>query len=468
MNLTNLTRPVFSLDYIMQTKFTNLDGAALEYSIDGGITWNPVRNTDPGTGADIDIGIDWFTTQGFSSSVGDNSLYGWSGDLWNGAGSNITWLSGKHKLDFITPKNKVRFRLAFGSDAAAGTEFEGFAFTNVKVESRNRLLLIENFTNQNKTAANGVSYAQNKTDYDNITQLESVKMQYHLNYPSEDINSTINTADQTARSAYYGIVLTDANIPRTYIDGVSGGDITGGWADVRRGRRELIPSPIELEIKSEAAEVGYLKARVSIKALVDIPDAVVNLPKFKNMVVRMAVVEKTDQNSNQFVFRDFISSPIGISLYDSLPKVQGDSIVVMDSILIEDLSILATNLTDLSLVAYVQDDSTREVYQAAIDLNPVLTINPVTSTEDPEYAEKINLYPNPASNLVNIQLPNVVVRNTPVVFFDAFGRSVYQNSFSPGERNKSVSTSELTGGIYIVQIGTPDGGVARRKVMVVH
>ena len=88
--------------------------------------------------------------------------------------------------------------------------------------------------------------------------------------------------------------------------------------------------------------------------------------------------------------------------------------------------------------------------------------------ENPAYADRINLFPNPANHEVNIQLPAAVIKNTPVAMFDTYGRTVYENTIGVGERSESVNTTNMTGGVYIIQIGTPDGGVARRKVMVVH
>jgi hypothetical protein len=45
---------------------------------------------------------------------------------------------------------------------------------------------------------------------------------------------------------------------------------------------------------------------------------------------------------------------------------------------------------------------------------------------------------------------------------------VYENVFNAGEKRKTVNTAEFTGGMYIIQVNTPEGNMARRKVMVVH
>jgi hypothetical protein len=453
----DLTRPLISLDYISNTREVGYDGAVLEYSVNGGVSWVPLGNTSTGIG--------WYNNNGFTGSiVGATNTFGWSGNLFNVVNGLPEWLEARHKLDGITPKNNLRFRIAFGSNSDA--ELSGFAFTNLKIENRNRLVLIENFTNENKDATyTGVTYAENKTAYDNIGPLESLKVQYHLNWPSEDTNSKLNLEEQTARMAYYGVVLSTNSIPRTFIDGSSNGDITGVWATTLRNKKELSPAPIELKVITEPAETGYLKAKVSIKALLDIP----KIPANRNIVSRIALVEKTDVSTNQNVFRRFISSPIGFSLYDQLSLLSGETIVYSDSILVEELSVLAANLSDLALVAFVQDDSTKEVYQADILLDPDFTsISPITSIEDPAYASKITLYPNAANQEVNIVLPNEVTKTTPVSMLDAYGKEVYQNYFSPGQKRKVINTTDMAAGMYIIRITTPEGGVATKKVMVVH
>jgi hypothetical protein len=51
---------------------------------------------------------------------------------------------------------------------------------------------------------------------------------------------------------------------------------------------------------------------------------------------------------------------------------------------------------------------------------------------------------------------------------DAYGKAVYENYFSPGQKRKSVNTTDMAAGMYVIQIATPDGGVVTKKIMVVH
>ena len=164
------------------------------------------------------------------------------------------------------------------------------------------------------------------------------------------------------------------------------------------------------------------------------------------------------------MFRKFLTSAIGTAV--PLPLTQGVPIILEDSVLVSE-GMIPNNDTDISLIAFIQDENTKSMYQAAIEASTVLP-TPITGIEDPDYGSRINLFPNPANQEVNVQLPASVAKVTPVQMMDTYGRIVYESSFAPGERTKTVNTSELSGGVYIFQISTPEGSVARRKIMVIH
>ena len=95
--------------------------------------------------------------------------------------------------------------------------------------------------------------------------------------------------------------------------------------------------------------------------------------------------------------------------------------------------------------------------------------SPNAEESEPEEVNKqFNVHPNPANEEINITLPNAVKNPTPVELYDAFGRIVYESVFNTGERTKTVSTEGLADGIYMLQVMTPQGGKAIRKVMIKH
>jgi uncharacterized repeat protein (TIGR03803 family) len=90
----------------------------------------------------------------------------------------------------------------------------------------------------------------------------------------------------------------------------------------------------------------------------------------------------------------------------------------------------------------------------------------VTEEETTEINE-IVIYPNPSNNEFSIQLPAPATEATPVKLTDQLGKEVSRFSFHIGEQNKTISTSDLLTGLYILQVET-GGKNSYKKVMVVH
>jgi hypothetical protein len=449
LDIMNIDRPVLSFNYIMNTD-ENRDGVAFEYSKNGGVTWLPLGGPSSG--------FNWFNTSGFITGTIGNSTVGLSGNSWELPDnvSGDTLIQARRSLDNLpnlsqAERAKVRFRIAFKTDNVR--ELDGISFNNLTIASRNRVLLVENFTNEGDA-----SYSDNNTAFKNISISEAVKIQYHVGAPGSDANYLINTADPSARAAFYGIPLTDQAIPRGYIDGYSNGNFIGsGWVSTQFSQRALKVAPFSVVVGTVASsDPTYITVSATVTALEAIPN-------LRKPVLQIALVEKI-AGSNEYVLRKLLPSAIGRELTTPMP--QGTIANITESVRIENPDVV---ISQLAIVAFVQDEETREVYQAAIDMNPAnLPVVNITGAEDAEYAKKINLFPNPANNDLNIQLPAGVTKNTPMQMIDTYGRTVVENSFAPGENNKVINTSELTEGVYIMQMSTPDGKTARRKIMVIH
>ncbi len=455
-DIFNIDRPVITLDFVLNTE-SNRDGVVLEYSEDGGITWQSLGG--------VNSGINWFNTTGFFTGNIGNSPIGWSDnsfDLEDNPSSD-TLAQGRKALDNIPgltrlDRQKLRLRFAFRTDN--NRELEGFAFNNLKIETRNRIILLENFTNENDPAyiANNTKFINN---FDNaISSDEAVKLQYHVGFPQPDGHYAINTADPSARAAFYGIPLTDQYIPSGFIDGKTGGNFTNtGWVLNEYGRRSLKVSPYELTVSSlPSTDPTYLKFNVDVTALT-------RIFAFQRPVLHIALVEKKPDANNDFVLRKMIPDAAGLKL--PAPMDQGESANFIDSVRLDNPTI---NLDSIAIIAFIQDElPPREVYQAAIDLNPtnLPDQNLITGIEDKDFGNKISIYPNPANREVNVVLPERTL--TPIVLnlMDAHGRTVHTNGFATGEQQKTLDTSELTSGLYILQFNTQQG-VVRKKVMVVH
>jgi hypothetical protein len=119
MDFAALTDPEVQLKVWYEAEFS-WDGALLQYSTDGGLTWVNLG----GVGDDLN----WYTDGTINGLPAPQD--GWSGraDSSNGSGG---WLLTSHEAGALAGLSGVRLRVLFGSDGSVHDE--GFAFDDVRV-----------------------------------------------------------------------------------------------------------------------------------------------------------------------------------------------------------------------------------------------------------------------------------------------------------------------------------------------
>ncbi len=78
----------------------------------------------------------------------------------------------------------------------------------------------------------------------------------------------------------------------------------------------------------------------------------------------------------------------------------------------------------------------------------------------------INIYPNPASDLIAIQLTDLNKSDVAIELYDATGRRIQQTTLYQGSTIAYFDTQTLYAGNYVIRIHT-DGGTMTRKVAIV-
>jgi len=115
------------------------------------------------------------------------------------------------------------------------------------------------------------------------------------------------------------------------------------------------------------------------------------------------------------------------------------------------------NFDDLMVVAWVQDAETKEVFQSvAFDVAS-------TSTED--ISTKMNVYPNPATNQVLVNVEALSTANSTVHLVNVMGQVVANGNTNNGQFTFDVSS--LSNGIYTVKM-IADSKQAIKKIVVKH
>jgi len=113
-DFTNSEYPVIAFDYWVNTE-TGTDGFRVDFSVDGGSTWNPLP-------ANSNHNLNWFTGN-YVTALGTD---GWSGSTSTGYTLARTLLPSS-----VNGKNNVKFRFVFASDAS--TSLEGVAIDNFRI-----------------------------------------------------------------------------------------------------------------------------------------------------------------------------------------------------------------------------------------------------------------------------------------------------------------------------------------------
>ncbi|HEY8934857.1 MAG TPA: T9SS type A sorting domain-containing protein, partial [Cyclobacteriaceae bacterium] len=430
-DLSAFNKPVLQLKYWNKTDLAK-DGTVLQYSIDGGANWATLGSSLSG--------LNWYSSATISSAPGGFNQYGWTGQ------QQDSWLIGKNSLNEIPGgHSNVRFRIAFASDERE--EYDGFAFNNVIIEERNRIALVEHFTNTG--APGSVASINNFLTDPAMNTSEVVRLEYHTNFPSEDVINTQNEQDNNARSAYYGI--SSGTVPIGFIDGTRNGTLgfQTNWFKVALAKRSLSSSPFEIDIatlpSAKPNQITVVSKITKIGLL-----GVVN-PK---PIMHVVIIEKS-VGTDGFIMRKFLPSASGTAMITtpSIPTITKDTLTWN----VEHVN----DLSQLGIIVFIQDENTGEVYQSAMLENPTDLPTVITGTEMP-LADQINVYPSPANKSVMIQLPKAVMENTPVKMFDVSGHEVHNSVFKTGEVRKTINSQDFAAGVYLIQIETA-GTIVRKK-----
>jgi hypothetical protein len=453
------TKPVISLD-VWSDVPEGIDGAVLQVNVTGNIEELVSPSNPDGdwfTVGKVDEGINWYDDQGIVSNPGNqtSTSTGWTGKYGG-------WKKAIFKLDTLIGQTNVLMRIAFASSSPRG---DGFAFDNIFVGERSRSVLLENFTNANIAPPIGPNTGlHNFANYTNIgTAGEVVKIQYHTAFPVDDPINDLNQQMNNARTAFYGVTES----PTIRIDGRFNTGNISLWRDDLYDERVLTPSPIKLSV-SAVKDGSVVKINTTIENTTTENISIAGINVFttivKKIVIDPALLGISGNSQFEYVASQMLPSPAGINLRNEISSGE-----ILAGATFNVPEVIWENPNGDAIVVFVQSTggNKKDVHQAFL-LNTPPTPDAVTSTEDPQYAEKVHFYPNPANREVNIELPAAVVRETAVSLLDAHGRAVVHSTFGAGERRKTISTADLAGGVYLIQLSDPSGGLIRKKVMVVH
>jgi hypothetical protein len=448
-DISPLTRPMISMDVWVDVQ-DGFDGAVLQYFSAAG-EWKNVGF--------INQGLHWYDGQGIPGMANNQVLgrYGWTKPT-NG------WVSARFSLEHIDEVDRVaiRFRIAFGSDANTpeGVVNNGFAFDNVFIGNKTRNVLVEHFTNTYTNGDESNEYLYNTFNDQANTAGDSadfVMLQYHLGVPTSDLLYEDNEEDPGARALYYGFDIA----PRSIMDGLSdfSGDTDSKITPVGIDSLALKDPLFTIRLDTVLTNRNVIGVNTSVSA---------NKPFNGQLILHVAVVEN-EINLEGTIYRSVLKKMLygadGFVLPDEAWDVDSDGQVYEIN---WDIDMTIYDPTKVSLVAFIQDKLTKEVYQAEYLKLMDKEQGAVTSILDEFDAavKAMRLYPNPVRDQLTIVNTNDKFAEYYYEIVDQRGVKILSSNMSFTNGEYTINTSTIPNGVYYVVIGVENKPLIYRKIVV--
>jgi hypothetical protein len=479
-----LKRPVISFDFYNQ--LSPSDGVVLEYSMDGKNIADPTKNwrfTVGETNLDNPTGSNWYNGTGLVTKPGDQPKgdYGWT----QAETASNKWVEARHSLDLVDKRKQVVFRFALGSSDQP-KQGVGFAIDNVRIGSRTRTVLLENFTSLSNTSTDSrgnIERAEKQLLMDdarlgaNIKNgVDVVRLNYHLSLPKEDPFNLNNPNELGARALFYNVTQT----PRVQMDGYTNENLFSTWInDFKLKTLDLAEADVSVSaqiVKDEGDDKGAIKGTVFVKSRTK-----EGLPKEQTVLHIVLVEQKVDlatlspQKKALVQTGELTSDYVVKKLYPTAAGTRFETDLKLNESRVFNFkwtpdfaSFYPTDLTkpNLAIIAIVQNAFTKEVYQTAIALN--LEYPPLVTGIKEWTTEAISCYPNPTNNQMVVSLSALAAQPIYINLVDQFGRVVLQDQIEAGQKSKLLDTSLLAEGIYLVEFLSQGTSALRKRIVVKH
>ncbi|MFZ5970546.1 MAG: PKD domain-containing protein [Bacteroidota bacterium] len=465
-DLRQLDRPMISFNHFVS--LAGGEGVVVEFSTDNKNladatkTWKVLGK--------VGSGVAWYDANGLSSQPGGSGNT--SGLGWTGIGTD--WKESKNILDTIPSieKERVVFRFAVATQTS-NPSLGGFAIDNIRIGNRTRTVLVENFRNLGgNVSVESTESANLRTFKNGAVGTRLVKLNYHVGFPERDPFNLDNPQDPSSRALYYNIKST----PIVRMDGDGEPGLFSTWGSRYYDEQTLKLSNALLTPNVDVATDGSINVDVTVQAVGRTLPAnatilhvalVEKLVPRNNLPQAMRDLVRTNEDDFEYVLKKMLPSARGTRLTQTLTADENrdsDPIVMSDFSWTPDESRIYSD--SLAVVVFLQDETTKEVYQAEIHkflyrpaqitgLEPGLTISDVT------------LYPNPADEEVTIVLPRAAVADVNVQLYDQAGRALQQTSIPKGDREKTLNVKDLPASLYLIKL-EENGVVTLKRAMVVH
>jgi hypothetical protein len=323
---------------------------------------------------------------------------------------------------------------------------------------RTRLVLLEHFTN----AYDQQSIEANQIIYDIARSIphDFVFISYHTAFPSSDPINSQNPADPAARALYYGI----SSVPFSVMDGGPDGE---GEFDY------TFSVPDENDISERAGEAPYFYIDISQNQIDNDLSIEVEVTSVFNLgpldlTLHVAVLETEVPASligieEDMIFRNVVRKlqpdAGGTPLPGNWAANQSERYSFRWTI--ENV----INPENLALAAFIQDEDTREVYQAGTSAEfgiPTFVNLPRGAGREPGMV----FYPNPATDYLFVEFKEYLDSDHILEIYNLSGSMIRTEILKGGRSNYEISTESLPRGVYLFSIRNNRDTVVTTRVLI--
>ncbi len=485
-DLTGIERPGVGL--WTNSDFNSFrDGVVLQFSTDDGRTWSNVGSFDSGLGANASSGNNWYTNESITGGPGTSrpgeatppvpynpNNSGWSED------ADFTQEGWVQSTNILTIPNSqspefVRFRLALGATGSiSDTDLsDGFGFDEFTIFDRGKVVLVEQFSSSVSPAS--------KTFNDNfqagINSNETLLINYYTDlandFLNEDMLNARNTSGPGAKASYYGI----ETVPQAVISGDISNTTDVNQVQTLVQKAALDDQLFDIQLIPNTSlssdQVGLTSATFDFNSSSSVLDAASEMVSFHFIIIEPFVtgldISRDTGNGTVQVYSP--TDTLWNVMRKALPDpggfvVSGPINATSAPIVFNDITWDVTNIygDSLVMIAYVQNQETQEIFQAAavgfggLD-NTVLGVD--------EELKTFSLYPNPADKEVTIEFADPITEDIDWAIFDQTGREVVKGELTRGTKTMTVQTADMPSGLYFIHL-TGDQQQQVRRVIVVH
>jgi hypothetical protein len=364
------------------------------------------------------------------------------------------WSEVRHALDFLKGEPNVQFRLTYNAFGNAVLN-DGIAIDDIRIVERNRMTLIEHFTNAPDMKSAEADDALRKVVVENETNI--IDLHYHTAEPSDDPMNEDNPVVSNTRQFYYGV----SDVPYSIING---GTLSNQRIDFDRYQLQenriitesLYDSDFTLEVRSMLEE-NTLYAQILITALQNVP--------LTELSVRIAVIEsiiQIDAGNGEIQYRNVVKTILPTAAGTTIYREWNidDIVAVTDSWVLENVY----NPDNVRVVAFIQNETTKEIYQAAFDTKGLVT----SSNDEPGKPDTGHfiVFPNPVKELAYVAFGEDIGEETVLDMFNNMGAVVYSIKVPRGKNLLEISVKDLPNGLYILRASNPQGILWHKKIIV--